>query len=78
MHQKVLTRLIKIDLFFSQLCDTNDSICHHYAENPTLKNPLQPCCEGLGPNTKYHCGDVDATTGAKKYSLCEKPEFSLF
>lgn len=39
-------------------------------------NPLQPCCEGEGP--KYHCGDVDATTGAKKYSLCEKPELSFF
>lgn len=38
-------------------------------------NPLQPCCEGEG--LKYWCGSVDEK-GGKKYSLCEKPEFSLF
>ncbi|XP_027937854.1 GDSL esterase/lipase At5g03610-like isoform X2 [Vigna unguiculata] len=43
--------------------------------DPTLMNPLKPCCEGL--STEYYCGSVDEK-GEKKYGLCEKPEFSFF
>ncbi|XP_027364655.1 GDSL esterase/lipase At5g03610-like [Abrus precatorius] len=45
------------------------------AENPTLMNPLQPCCEGV--SLEHSCGSVDEK-GTKKYSLCEKPELSFF
>lgn len=46
----------------------------HFAENSTLMNPLQPCCEGI--NFKS-CGSVN-DKGEKQYKLCKKPEFSLF
>jgi len=45
------------------------------AENPTLMNPLQPCCEGV--SMEYSCGSVDEK-GEKKYCLCKKPELSFF
>ncbi|BAT94546.1 hypothetical protein VIGAN_08115900 [Vigna angularis var. angularis] len=45
------------------------------SDDPTLMNPLQPCCEGV--STEYYCGSVDEK-GEKKYGLCEKPEFSFF
>lgn len=38
-------------------------------------NPLQPCCKGEG--LENSCGRVD-DKGAKKYSVCEKPELSFF
>ncbi|WJX20223.1 hypothetical protein P8452_09803 [Trifolium repens] len=44
-------------------------------ENSTGMNPLQPCCKG--EDLKYFCGSVD-DKGSRKYSICEKPEFSLF
>lgn len=38
-------------------------------------NPLQPCC--MGESRDYSCGSVDGK-GAKRYSVCEKPELSFF
>ncbi|XP_068490875.1 GDSL esterase/lipase At5g03610-like isoform X2 [Phaseolus vulgaris] len=43
--------------------------------DPTLMNPLQPCCEGV--SMEYYCGSVDER-GKKKYGLCQKPEVSFF
>ncbi|KAJ4831736.1 hypothetical protein Tsubulata_031008, partial [Turnera subulata] len=45
------------------------------SENEEYKNPLKPCCEGVGVN--YSCGLVDKN-GAKMYRLCKHPELSFF
>ncbi|KAA8539153.1 hypothetical protein F0562_025845 [Nyssa sinensis] len=40
-----------------------------------FENPLKPCCVGV--TRGYSCGSVDES-GAKKYTVCNKPELSFF
>ncbi|KAF8403254.1 hypothetical protein HHK36_011355 [Tetracentron sinense] len=40
-----------------------------------FENPLKPCC--MGVSNAYSCGSMDET-GAKKYTVCENPEFTFF
>ncbi|KAJ4845778.1 hypothetical protein Tsubulata_051107, partial [Turnera subulata] len=47
----------------------------HDADNEEYKDPLKPCCEGVGVN--YSCGSVDKN-GEKMYKLCKHPELSFF
>ncbi|KAK7356959.1 hypothetical protein VNO80_16240 [Phaseolus coccineus] len=65
---------ITLDLYSSFL-STIETMQKKRAENSTLMNPLQPCCDvkNLGDS----CGSVD-DKGEKKYSLCENPKISFF
>ncbi|KAM7264722.1 hypothetical protein ACFE04_002405 [Oxalis oulophora] len=40
-----------------------------------FESPLKPCCVGV--SSEYGCGSVDEN-GAKKYSVCDDPQSSLF
>ncbi|CAN1140002.1 GDSL esterase/lipase At5g03610, partial [Linum perenne] len=40
------------------------------------RNILKPCC--IGVSSDHNCGDVDKSTGAKKYVVCNNPNISLF
>ncbi|RZB88208.1 GDSL esterase/lipase isoform B [Glycine soja] len=65
---------VTLDLYNSFL-SVISTMQKRHSENPTLMNPLQPCCEGV--SMEYSCGSVDEK-GEKKYCLCKKPELSFF
>ncbi|RDY09361.1 GDSL esterase/lipase, partial [Mucuna pruriens] len=66
--------LITLDLYNSFLSAIT-TIKQRRAENSTLMNPLQPCCEGVILGDL--CGTVD-DKGSKKYRLCDNPTLSFF
>ncbi|KAH7856020.1 hypothetical protein Vadar_031672 [Vaccinium darrowii] len=41
-----------------------------------FESPLKPCCVGV--EREYSCGSTDQMSGAKKYTVCEKPQLSFF
>ncbi|CAL0321257.1 unnamed protein product [Lupinus luteus] len=63
-----------LDLYNSFLT-TIQTMQKSRAENPSLMNPLEPCC--AKDSAGFNCGKVD-DKGEKRYSLCEKPELSFF
>ncbi|BAT94545.1 hypothetical protein LR48_Vigan02g181400 [Vigna angularis] len=65
---------ITLDLYNSFL-STIETMQKKRAENSTLMNPLQPCCDAK--NLGDSCGTVNAK-GEKQYSLCENPKVSFF
>ncbi|XP_028778421.1 GDSL esterase/lipase At5g03610-like isoform X1 [Neltuma alba] len=64
---------ITLDLY-SAFLNTITTLQKKRAGNPTLMNPLEPCCVGLKGGG---CGIVDKK-GEKQYKVCEKAEESIF
>ncbi|CAN0900594.1 GDSL esterase/lipase At5g03610 [Linum grandiflorum] len=59
--------------FMDELKKSNTSVP---GKDEPEHNLLKPCCTGV--TSDYNCGDVDRSTGAKKYVVCDNPNLALF